>query len=155
MKVDAALTRQTADIKRAYFEKSELQRGETVSLKIVLKPFGQPEVTKTIPVEVPPATDTLRYLVITVMGGDSAPPDVAPPDSLADLVRGEFRLPTHFNASRLGAFAALPSRSVAVLPQSALSHALAVVLTAVVLTAGVLTAVAGRAYLSPADLMSQ
>jgi hypothetical protein len=86
VKVDAALTRQTADIKRAYFEKSELQRGETVSLKIVLKPFGQPEVTKSIPVEVPPATDTLRYLVITVVGGDSAPPDAAPPDSLDDYL---------------------------------------------------------------------
>jgi SpoIVB peptidase S55 len=86
VKVDAALTRQTADIKRAYFEKSELQRGETASLKIVLKPFGQPEVTRTIPVEVPAATDTLRYLVITVVGGDSAPPDVAPPDSLDDFL---------------------------------------------------------------------
>jgi hypothetical protein len=86
VKVDAALTRQTADIKRAYFEKSEVQRGEMASLKIVLKPFGQPEVTKTIPIEVPTATDTLRYLVVTVVGGGSAPPDVAPPDSLDDYL---------------------------------------------------------------------
>jgi hypothetical protein len=86
VRVDAALTRQTAEIKRAYFEKSELQRGETASLKIVLKPFGQPEVTRTIPIEVPAATDMLRYLVITVVGGDSAPPDVAPPDSLDDFL---------------------------------------------------------------------
>jgi hypothetical protein len=28
--------------------------------------------------------------------------------SLADLVRGEFRLPSHFHAPRLGAFAAFP-----------------------------------------------
>ena len=86
VKVDAALTRQTADIKRAYFEKSEVQRGEMASLKIVLKPFGQPEVTKSIPIEVPAGTDTLRYLVITVVGGDNAPPDVAPPDSLDDFL---------------------------------------------------------------------
>ena len=86
VKVDAALTRRTADIKRAYFDKSEVQRGETVSLKIVLKPFGQPEVTRSIPIEVPAATDTLRYLVVTVVAGDSAPPDVAPPDSLDDFL---------------------------------------------------------------------
>ena len=86
VKVDAQLTRQTADIKRAYFEKSELQRGEMASLKIVLKPFGQPEITKSIPIEVPAGTDTLRYFVITVVGGDSAPPDVAPPDSLDDFL---------------------------------------------------------------------
>ena len=86
VKVDAALTRQTADIKRAYFDKSEVQRGETASLKIVLKPFGQPEVTKTVPIEVPAATDSLRYLIVTVVAGDSAPPDVAPPDSLDDFL---------------------------------------------------------------------
>ncbi len=86
VRVDAQLTRQTADIKRVYFEKSELQRGEMASLKIVLKPFGQPEVTKSIPIEVPAGTDTLRYLVVTVVGGDSAPPDVAPPDSLDDFL---------------------------------------------------------------------
>lgn len=86
VKFDAVLARQTADIKRAYFDKSEVQRGETASLKIVLKPFGQPEVTKTIPIEVPAATDMLRYLVVTVVAGDSAPPDVAPPDSLDDFL---------------------------------------------------------------------
>ncbi len=86
VKVDAALTRQTAEIKRAYFEKSEVQRGETASLKIVLKPFGQPEVTKTIPIEVPAATDMLRYLIVTVVAGDSAPPDAAPPESLDDFL---------------------------------------------------------------------
>jgi hypothetical protein len=86
VKVDAVLTRQTADIKRVYFDKSEVQRGETVSLKIVLKPFGQPEITRTIPIAVPTATDSLRYLVVTVVAGESAPPDVAPPDSLDDFL---------------------------------------------------------------------
>jgi hypothetical protein len=105
VKVDAVLTRQTADIKRAYFDKSEVQRGETASLKIVLKPFGQPEVTKTIPIEVPAAADSLRYLVVTVVAGDGAPPDVAPPESLDDFLnfiqRGHHNtdlvalLPTH------------------------------------------------------------
>jgi SpoIVB peptidase S55 len=86
VKVDAVLTRQTADIKRVYFDKSEVQRGETASLKIVLKPFGQPEIIRTIPIEVPAATDSLRYLVVTVVAGGNAPPDVAPPDSLGDFL---------------------------------------------------------------------
>jgi hypothetical protein len=86
VKVNAALTRQTAAIKRAYFDKSEVQRGETVSLKVVLKPFGQSEVTKTIPIEVPAATDVLRYLVVTVVAGDSAPTDVAPSENLDDFL---------------------------------------------------------------------
>ena len=86
VKIDAALTRQTADIIRAYFDKSEVQRGETVSLKVVLRPFGQAEITKTIPIEVPTAIDAQRYLVVTVVGGDSAPPDAAAPDSLDDFL---------------------------------------------------------------------
>jgi hypothetical protein len=86
VKVDAALSRQTAEIKRAYFNKSEVERGETVPLTIVLKPFGRPEVTKTIPIQVPAATDVMHQLVVTVIAGGSAPTDAAPPDSLDDYL---------------------------------------------------------------------
>ena len=86
VKVDAALTRQTAEIKRAYFNKAQVERGEVALLSIVLKPFGQPEVTRTIPIKVPAATDAMRYLAVTVMAGGNAPPDVAPPDSLDDFL---------------------------------------------------------------------
>jgi hypothetical protein len=84
--VDATLTRQTAEIKRAYFDKSEVERGETVPLNIVIKPFGQPEVTKTILIPVPAATDTMRSLAVTVVAGSEAPTDAAPPDSLDDYL---------------------------------------------------------------------
>jgi hypothetical protein len=84
--VDATLTRQTAEIKRAYFDKSEVERGETVPLNIVIKPFGQAEVTKTILIPVPAATDTMRSLVVTVVAGGEAPTDAAPPDSLDDYL---------------------------------------------------------------------
>jgi len=86
VKVDATLARQTAEIKRAYFSQSEVERGKTVPLTIVLKPFGQVEVTKTIPIRVPAATDTMRYVVVTVVAGGVAPPDAAPPDSLDDYL---------------------------------------------------------------------
>lgn len=86
VKVDATLTRQTAEIRRAYFNKSEVERGETVPLNVVLKPFGQPEVTKTIPIQVPLTTDAMRHLVVTVVAGGNAPPDAAPPDSLDDYL---------------------------------------------------------------------
>ena len=86
VKVDAELSRQTAEIKRAYFNKSEVERGETVPLTVVLKPFGRPEVTKTIPIQVPAATDILHQLVVTVIAGGNAPTDAAPPDSLDDFL---------------------------------------------------------------------
>ncbi|MGD1020502.1 MAG: SpoIVB peptidase S55 domain-containing protein [Verrucomicrobiia bacterium] len=86
VKVDATLRRQTAEIKRVYFNKSEVERGETVPLAVVLKPFGQPEVTKTIPIQVPAATDTMRALAVTVVAGDAAPIDAASPDSLDDYL---------------------------------------------------------------------
>jgi len=86
VKVDAALTRQTAEIKRAYFDKAEVERGEVALLSIVLKPFDQPEVTRTIPIKVPADTDAMRHLTVTVLAGGNAPPDVAPPDSLDDFL---------------------------------------------------------------------
>src|SRR5207249_960503 len=86
VKLSATLNRQTAEIKRAYFSKAQLERGETAQLHVVLKPFGKPEVTKTIPVKVPAATDALRQVVLTVVGGDAAPLDAAPPDNLNDYL---------------------------------------------------------------------
>jgi hypothetical protein len=86
VKVDAALRRQTAEIRRAYFDKSEVERGETVPLTIVLKPFGQPEITKTIPIPVPAATDSMHSLAVTIVSGDAAPTDAASPDSLDDYL---------------------------------------------------------------------
>jgi hypothetical protein len=86
VKVVASLNRQTAEVKRAYFNKSEVERGETVPLTVVLKPFGRPEVTKTIPIQVPAATDMMRQLAVVVIAGGNAPTDAAPPDSLDDYL---------------------------------------------------------------------
>ena len=86
VQVDATLARQTAEIKRAYFSKAEVERGQRALLSIVLKPFGQPEVIRTVEIAVPAATDTMRQLTVTVMAGGRAPADVAPPDSLNDYL---------------------------------------------------------------------
>jgi hypothetical protein len=86
VKVDATLRRRTAEIRRAYFDKSEVERGETVPLTIVLKPFGQPEITKTIAIQVPAATDSMHSLAVTIVSGDAAPTDAASPDSLDDYL---------------------------------------------------------------------
>jgi hypothetical protein len=86
VRVQAEQVRRTAEIKRAYFDKAELERGEHVQLHVVLKPFGQPEITKSIEVEVPASTDSMRALAVTVLGGNDAPPDVAPPDSMNDYL---------------------------------------------------------------------
>ena len=86
VRVQAEQVRQTAEIKRAFFDKAELERGEHVQLNVVLKPFGQPEITKSIEIEVPAATDSMRSLAVTVLGGNDAPPDIAPPDSMNDYL---------------------------------------------------------------------
>jgi len=82
----AAQERRTAEIKRAYFEKAQVERGEKARLHIILKPFGQPEVTKTLSIPVPAATDTVRELAVVITNGANAPSDTAPPDNLNDYL---------------------------------------------------------------------
>ena len=84
--INAVLQRRTAEIKRAYFDQAEVERGHTARLAVVLKPFGGAEVTRIIPIQVPAATDTLRQVAVTLLAGDNAPPDIAPPDNQADYL---------------------------------------------------------------------
>jgi len=86
VKVSAEQTRQTAEIRRAFFSKAQVERGEHVLLSVVLKPFGKDEITKTIEVEVPSAIDSMKVLSLTVLAGNNAPADIAPPDSLSDYL---------------------------------------------------------------------
>lgn len=86
VKVTAVEARQTAEIRRAFFSKSEVTRGERIPLSIVLKPFGKPEITQTVEVEVPAANDSMKALALTILAGNVAPPDLAPPDNLTDYL---------------------------------------------------------------------
>ncbi len=85
-RVEAEQSRRTAEVRRAYFEKAQVERGERVPLHVVLKPFGQPEITRTFEIEVPATTDSMRVLAVNVLAGAEAPADVAPPDSMNDYL---------------------------------------------------------------------
>ncbi len=85
-KVDAVQARHTAEIKSAYFTRSEAERGNPVPLHITVKPFGKPETTFTVPIPVPAALDSMRLLNVAVLAGEDAPADIAPPDSQADYL---------------------------------------------------------------------
>jgi hypothetical protein len=84
--IEAVLSRETAQIKRAYFNKSQVERGETAALTVVLKPYGQEEVTRVLPIEVPAIGDSMRQLSVTVSAGSTAPQDTALPESLDDYL---------------------------------------------------------------------
>ncbi len=84
--INARLNRQTAEIKRAYFSKAELKRGEVAPLTVVLKPFDGPEVRRTVNIRVPAGRDEMKQMVVMVVDGASAPADVAPPDNLNDYL---------------------------------------------------------------------
>jgi hypothetical protein len=84
MTINAVQKRQTAEIKRAYFHKSEVERGERAAFTIVLKPFGQPEISKTIELDIPAANEDAHQYVVAVVAGGKAPPDIAPPDNIND-----------------------------------------------------------------------
>jgi hypothetical protein len=84
MAIEAVQQRQSAEIKRAYFHKAEVERGEHAELTVVLKPFGQPEISRTIPLQIPSAIDQPRQYTVAILAGGKAPPDIAPPDTIGD-----------------------------------------------------------------------
>jgi len=86
VEVEAELTRRTAEIKRAYFSKTQVERGDKAELCVVLKPFGGTEEIRKIHVPVPAATENLRELAVAVLAGEQAPADIAAPESLDDLL---------------------------------------------------------------------
>jgi hypothetical protein len=83
--VTATERRQTATIKRAYFAKAEVERGERLPLHIVLEPHGAAPVTKTVEITVPAAGDQPQ-LLLSVLAGNQAPADIALPVSLGDYL---------------------------------------------------------------------
>jgi hypothetical protein len=85
IQVEATLERRTAEIKRAFFNRAQAERGAVVALSVVLKPYNAPEVTRVIPIAVPAGTDRLHLLRVGVVAGQDAVADVAPPDNQQDF----------------------------------------------------------------------
>jgi hypothetical protein len=86
VKVNVSLARNTAEIKRAYFSKSSVRRGEKAHLTVVLKPYKGDEVKKTVTLDVPATDASLAQLSVTITPGSLVSPDVAEPDSLNDYL---------------------------------------------------------------------
>lgn len=85
VQITAVLQRRTAEIKRAFFNKAQAERGTAAQLSVVLKPYNAPEVTRLIAIPVPAGTDRLNELAVMVLTGSDAPADVAPPDNQTDF----------------------------------------------------------------------
>lgn len=83
--VEVFQRRLTAEIKGAYFTRSEVERGGRAELKVIVQPFGQDELTMTVPIDVP-AGESHRMLVVSVLPGGQAPADVAPPENMSDFL---------------------------------------------------------------------
>ena len=84
--VDVHSERRTAQIETLRCNRIEVRAGETVDLHVIVRPFADKRRTIRMPFLVP--ADTLAgALSITVSGGNFAMPDLAPPDTVDDLLR--------------------------------------------------------------------
>lgn len=75
VKVEIESGRPTAQIERVYVREGRLEPGQSVEVGVVIKPYKQPAVTRTVTVQVPPSAADGTYTLL-VRGG-------APPASLA------------------------------------------------------------------------
>lgn len=84
--VTAALGRRTADIRRAYFGRTSVERGSRVPLMVDLKPYGGEIVTRRIEIDIPANNHSLKQLQVVVTAGDMAPIDAARPENNSDFL---------------------------------------------------------------------
>lgn len=102
--------RRTAQIRRAAFDTAALTPGRDARVSIWLKPYGQPEVRRTVRFAVP-ADAAGTNLEVAVQAGEKAAPDVAPPETADDALAALARRP---RASDLVVTLAVPGRRLAV-----------------------------------------
>ncbi len=101
VRVEIESAHRTAQIERIFVKEGKFEPGETAEVGVVLKPFKQPAITKTLKIVIPPNTPSGRY-VLQVRGGAVPPPivfgglvlrpaapqnpDQAPPVSIRQMV---------------------------------------------------------------------
>ncbi len=83
--VDVHYRADFADLVAIGFDSDELKAGTRRNLRVTLRPFGGAEYVQTIPVELPGSLAG-QWVKITVAAGNTMRPDLAPPESLADVV---------------------------------------------------------------------
>ncbi len=78
VKVKILDKRNTASIDRIFVKKSEFEPGETVDVGVVLRPYKQDRITKTLQVKIPATADDGKITLIVRGGGTPAALSMAP-----------------------------------------------------------------------------
>ncbi len=83
---------EVATIKSVWANKTEVAPGDTVLVGIRFQVFQGEEFEKKISLKIPEKSQ--RQFTINLMGGETMPPDFAPPNSLEDLIQAIKKLPS-------------------------------------------------------------
>jgi hypothetical protein len=121
--VRVELRRDVADIVAVSVPTESVRAGDTVPVRVTLRPYAAPEYTETVPVKIPP-TVAGQAVHIEASSGLMARPDVAPAESLGGYIDN---LTKYYTAASIVVSvqmpdegAALHGRLIANLPASAL-----------------------------------
>jgi len=80
-----------AEIKSIWANKTQVSPGETVLLGVRLKPYQKEEFDKIIQLKIP--DDAKKVFNITVLGGENMTLDIAPPESVENLIKAFKQIP--------------------------------------------------------------
>jgi hypothetical protein len=121
--VRVELRRDVADIVAVSVPTETVRAGDTVPVRVTLRPYAGPEYIETVPVKIP-RTVAGQAVHIEAASGVMARPDVAPPESLGDYIDN---LTKYYTAASIVVSvqtpdegAALRGRLIAGLPASAM-----------------------------------
>ncbi len=81
-----------AEIRSLWANKTEVSPGDTVIIGVRLRKYQGEEVEKQILFQVP--DDAKRMVMLKIMAGDQMPLDIAPPESVSDLIEAFKKLPS-------------------------------------------------------------
>ncbi len=85
VEVDVAYRVDLAEIVEAALSAETVDPGARAALRVTLRPYGKPEETVVVPIDVPAALAG-QTVKLTVQAGGQVKPDAAPPESLRDVL---------------------------------------------------------------------
>ncbi len=84
MKIEISPELEVATITSAWVKSQEVHAGEDAEIHVILRPYNRPETKEVVLIPVP---EYARGLIrLQIAGGGSVAPDVAPPQSVEDLI---------------------------------------------------------------------